>query len=304
MRATRASSGAARWIAFAPIHGRAECARAPSNVAAHVDRALAAGLDPAAGRLEQDREVAGDELGRARRTAGAARCARRRPLRPRRTRASRRGAARSGRRDRRRARAAPRARPSCRPSRGRAACRRRGAASRCRWRARCRGGRRARRAARAPSSVRATTLCADALDVERRRALAQPRLDEVGERGFVAAHRRDRAELLGEREQIGSRHETMPCSRRIALSLQLVVLLALGEVAQDQRARQAERAARELLHARALHDDRALGDDAARDLLAGLGVDDRRGRREDDARRRAWRPAAPARRRRSCSASR
>ena len=31
--AMRPSSGAARWIAFAPIHGRAECARAPSNVA-------------------------------------------------------------------------------------------------------------------------------------------------------------------------------------------------------------------------------------------------------------------------------
>ena len=61
--ARRASTSAARWIAFSPIHGRAEWARAPSNVGPEVQRALAAGLDPAVGRLEQDREVAGDEVG-------------------------------------------------------------------------------------------------------------------------------------------------------------------------------------------------------------------------------------------------
>ena len=86
--------------------------------------------------------------------------------------------------------AAPRGRPSCRPSRGRAARRPRRAAPRCRrWRARCRGGRRARRAGRDRAAVRTTMLCADAVDGERRRALAQARLDQVGELGLVVALR-------------------------------------------------------------------------------------------------------------------
>ena len=93
-------------------------------------------------------------------------------------------------------------------------------ALRCRSAAPCRGGRRARSARRAPCSVRATTLCADALDLELGARRAQPRLDEVGERGFVAAHRRDRAELLGEREQIGhgSRHDAVLAQDRVELA--------------------------------------------------------------------------------------
>ena len=62
------------------------------------------------------------------------------------------------------------------------------------------------------------------LDLERTRVLVQPLLDEVGERAFGAADRRDRAELLGEVEQLRHRrlrHETMPCSRRIAFSVSL-----------------------------------------------------------------------------------
>ena len=60
----------------------------------------------------------------------------------------------------------------------------------------------------------------DALDLQRSPALAQARLDHVGERGFGAAHRRDLAERLGQREEIVA-HETMPCSRRIAFNCSL-----------------------------------------------------------------------------------
>ena len=135
------------------------------------EHALAAGLDPPVGGLEQDREVG-------RRAARAAR----RTRMPSPLNSSRdlfgfvehEGHVVAGRRTRRRAAprrgaAAPRGRPSCRRSRGRAARRRRRrGTSLPRWRARCRGGRRARRGGRGRAAVRTITLCADAVDGERR----------------------------------------------------------------------------------------------------------------------------------------
>ena len=84
--AIAASSGAARWIALTPIHGRAVWARAPANVAADVNRALApASTHPLVGSSRIAKSPA-TQLGVARRTGGAGRCARRRPPRLRRTR--------------------------------------------------------------------------------------------------------------------------------------------------------------------------------------------------------------------------
>src|SRR5258705_8533848 len=65
------------------------------------------------------------------------------------------------------------------------------------------------------------------------------------------------------------------------VELELVVLLALRQPLEDQRARQAELAAREALRPRRLHDDGAFGHIAPADLLARLAVDDRDRRRED-----------------------
>ena len=48
-------------------------------------------------------------------------------------------------------------------------------------------------------------------------ARVQARFDDVGQRAFGTADRRDLAELFGEPQEIVG-HETMPCSRRIALS--------------------------------------------------------------------------------------
>ncbi len=60
--AIRASIGAAACTAFIPIQGRAECAPGAEKRELGVDRALAARFDPPPGRLEQDRQVAGDEI--------------------------------------------------------------------------------------------------------------------------------------------------------------------------------------------------------------------------------------------------
>ncbi len=60
----------------------------------------------------------------------------------------------------------------------------------------------------------------DPFDAQPGPARSQTGLDRVGERGLRAAHRRDPAELFGQREEI-VRHETMPCSRRIAFSCSL-----------------------------------------------------------------------------------
>ena len=187
---------------------------------AHVDRALAAGLDPPAGRLEQDREVARDEIG----ALGE------QPAQPvvlvgdllavveHEGHVALAGVARE---TRPRAAAAPRGRPSCRRRRGRAACRRRGAASRCRWRARCRDGRRARRGARAPCSVRATTLCADALDLAASGARSRSRASTRSASAASSPLTDGIAQSCSVSASRSSAHETMPCSRRIALSFSL-----------------------------------------------------------------------------------
>ena len=52
-----------RWMALRPIHGRAVWARSPRSTIAHPHRALAAGLDPAVGRLAEDGDVAGQQVG-------------------------------------------------------------------------------------------------------------------------------------------------------------------------------------------------------------------------------------------------
>ena len=141
---------AARWMAFTPIHGRAEWARTPVERRAHGDRALAPGFDPAAGRLEKDREIAVHELRPfgeqhpqpvvlvgdlfafveherdvVTRVAGAP--------------------------PRARSRGAPRGRPSCPRCPTRTRLSRRGGARDCRWPAPCRGGRRARSGDRGPA---------------------------------------------------------------------------------------------------------------------------------------------------------
>ena len=59
----RRRTSAALWIALAPRHERAECARSPRDGDVHAQGALAAGLDDGVARLHQDREVALDEVG-------------------------------------------------------------------------------------------------------------------------------------------------------------------------------------------------------------------------------------------------
>ena len=56
-----------------------------------------------------------------------------------------------------------------------------------------------------PDAVRAIDVVRDPLDLETGRALAQPRFDVIRERAFGAADRRDRAEFLGERQEISHR---------------------------------------------------------------------------------------------------
>ena len=141
--ANRCNSGAARWIALTPIHGRALWARAPCERRAHMNRPLATRLHPPTRRFEQDREVAREQIG----VVGEqvtqavvlvgdlfAFVEHQRDFVRRRDR----------RRGLRRPATSPRGRPSCRRSRDRAACRPRGGAARCRSRARCRDARRAR----------------------------------------------------------------------------------------------------------------------------------------------------------------
>ncbi len=236
----------------------------PSRVGAHavecrlhVDRALAAGLDPAAGRLEQDREVAVHELGRFREQ----------PAQPvvlvgdlfalvEHERHVEAGAVCD--RGPRRGRASPRGRPSCRPSRGRAARRRRDAAPRCRSPARCRGGRRARCGARTRDGCgrRCSRRCGRSAAAAYRPA-AGPRRRRPSTASVPLTDGISQSYSVSAEEVVG--HETMPCSRRIALSCSLSCRSPSGEVAQDERARQPERAARELLHPSALHHDRARG---------------------------------------------
>ena len=54
---------AASWMALCPSQARAECAATPRGGDREAQRALAAALDPGAGRLHQDGEVAGQPLG-------------------------------------------------------------------------------------------------------------------------------------------------------------------------------------------------------------------------------------------------
>ena len=58
----------------------------------------------------------------------------------------------------------------------------------------------------------------DALDGKRGRLCTQPAFDDTREHVFVSTHRGNAAEVFGECEQVSAGHETMPCSRRIALS--------------------------------------------------------------------------------------
>ena len=62
-RPSAASSRPARWRALRPIHGRAVWARAPCIVHLEAHRALASGLERGAGRLAEQRRVAGHEVG-------------------------------------------------------------------------------------------------------------------------------------------------------------------------------------------------------------------------------------------------
>ena len=238
----RSSSGAARWIALAPIQGRAEC-----GTHAVEDR-RARGSCPGSRLRPSRRSARAGSRGHPRRaraprrTAGAGRCARRRPLRRRRTRASRRNGRRRwreivGEREQDREPALHVGR-----YRARAACRRRGGAAGCRSRAPCRDDRRARCDDRDPNSVRATMFAPMRSTRSCARCSRRARLDQVGERGFVAAHRRDRAELFGQRRaDRASRNDAVLAQDRV--ELQLVVAGALGQIAQD-RARTAGRTCR------------------------------------------------------------
>ena len=117
-RAARAPTSRARprtsaWIAFTPVHGRAECALSPWKVDARLDVAEAAGVEDAVGRLEHDRELGVAEQRRSRRAPGSG-LSDDRHLLAREEEVAAPGAPRA------RARSSPRRRPSCRSRRGRA----------------------------------------------------------------------------------------------------------------------------------------------------------------------------------------
>ena len=107
-----------------------------------------------------------------------------------------------------------------------------------------------------PSCVRTTMLCSMRSMASDGARVAQARLDEVGELGLVVALRRHRHQRGGEPEQVGGvgvehrRRRRRLASRRGAVvaqdvvELRLVVALALGEALHHQHARQAERATR------------------------------------------------------------
>ena len=59
------------WIAFTPVHGRAECALSPWNVTLRLQVAEAAGVEDAVGRLEHDDEPGAVEERRCRRAPAA-----------------------------------------------------------------------------------------------------------------------------------------------------------------------------------------------------------------------------------------
>src|SRR5689334_12698305 len=65
-----------------------------------------------------------------------------------------------------------------------------------------------------------------------------------------------------------SRHHAVLAENRV--QLQTVVRFALGEIPQDERARQTKSAARELLHPGSLHDDGTLRNHAAPNFSAGF----------------------------------
>ena len=195
----RRAAARAGGSALRPIHG-GRCGPGHRRASPRAHRALAAGLDDAAGGLAEDGGVAGEQVGAVARTAAGGRCARPRSPRRRRRRRSRR---RRARRPSRRGRAGRRRRPSCRPRRAPTARRRRCGPARCRWPGRCRCGRRAAAAAAGRATVRATTLSPTRSTVEPRhgaRAAARRGRESAAS---STADRRDVDQLGRQRQQVG-----------------------------------------------------------------------------------------------------